>query len=247
MPTNWSTIWEIYTYAGLPVCVCECFKAHLWPFVLVSFMHFPTRERGRDGKWGRQRERGHCQAFCHVVYFVYKRVPLTYFVPHNERSWWPLINYITHKSALHTHTNTQTHTRVHSHTRLNKLAAHPRNLICMAFQFVLCCFLLSTFSSPSPPSTFFFFLCWFSFSFYFLYSGPFFVHCSLLVPCLLVLHLPLYKFLVFAPISFQIERWPQSFIFNAPGNEKQRSNMPQLVASRRDCRRRRRRRRQSRL
>jgi len=32
-----------------------------------------------------------------------------------------------------------------------------------------------------------------------------------------LLHLPLYKFLVFAPISFQIERCPQSFIFNAPG------------------------------
>lgn len=42
------------------------------------------REMGSEGE--RQRERGHCQAFCHVVYFVYKRVPLTYFVPHNERS-----------------------------------------------------------------------------------------------------------------------------------------------------------------
>lgn len=80
------------TYACLSacVCVCECFKAHLWPFVLVSFMHFPTREGQREREMGsegeRQRERGHCQAFCHVVYFVYKRVPLTYFVPHNERS-----------------------------------------------------------------------------------------------------------------------------------------------------------------
>lgn len=232
-------------YILMPACLRVCVSASrliygpsCWS-VLCIFPQESGRERGRDGKWGRQRERGHCQAFCHVVYFVYKRVPLTYFVPHNERSWWPLINYITHKSALHTHTNTQTHThthhRVHSHTRLNKLAAHPRNLICMAFQFVLCCFLLSTFSSSS---FFLLFLCWFSFSFYFLHSDPFFVHCSLLVPCLLVLHLPLYKFLVFAPISFQIERWPQSFIFNAPGNEKQRSNMPQLVASRRDCRRR---------
>lgn len=141
--------------------------------------------------------------------------------------------YNPQKRTPHPQIHKHTHTHIHSHTRLNKLAAHPRNLICMAFQFVLCCFLLSTFSSPSLPSPFFFFLCWFSFSFYFLYSGPFFVHCSLLVPCLLVLHLPLYKFLVFAPISFQIERWPQSFIFNAPGNEKQRSNMPQLVASRR--------------
>lgn len=78
--------YEIYILMPASVCVCECFKAHLWPFVLVSFMHFPTRERRGEGKRERQRERGHCQAFCHVVYFVYKRVPLTYFVPHNERS-----------------------------------------------------------------------------------------------------------------------------------------------------------------
>lgn len=128
------------------------------------------------------------------------------------------------------HKHTHTHTSTHSHTRLNKLAAHPRNLICMAFQFVLCCFLLSTFFFFS---TFFFCCLIFLFILFLLRCSFWYFFCSLLVPCLLVLHLPLYKFLVFAPISFQIERWPQSFIFNAPGNEKQRSNMPQLVGSRR--------------
>lgn len=67
-----------------PVCVCdpfELFKAHLWPASLVTFY-----------------------AFSHAVYFVYKRVALTYFVPHNERSWWSLINYkafqLTHTLAV---------------------------------------------------------------------------------------------------------------------------------------------------
>lgn len=103
-------------YILMPACLRVCVSASrliygpsCWP-ALCIFPQEREGETGRDGKWGRQRERGHCQAFCHVVYFVYKRVPLTYFVPHNERSWWPLINYITHKSALHTHTNTQTHT-----------------------------------------------------------------------------------------------------------------------------------------
>lgn len=39
-------------YLCLPACVCEVFKAHLWPFVLVSFMHFPTREGQREGEMG---------------------------------------------------------------------------------------------------------------------------------------------------------------------------------------------------
>lgn len=89
---------------------------------------------------------------------------------------------------IHKHTHTHTHTSTHSHTRLNKLAAHPRNLICMAFQFVLCCFLLSTFFFFS---TFFFCCVWFSFSFYFFYAAPFgtfFVHCLFLVCLCCICH-----------------------------------------------------------
>lgn len=176
-------------YLCRPACVCVwvlqgSFMA-LRAGQFYAFSHKRAGEREGDGKWGRQRERGHCQAFCHVVYFVYKRVPLTYFVPHNERSWWPLINYITHKSALHTHTNTQTHThthhRVHSHTRLNKLAAHPRNLICMAFQFVLCCFLLSTFFFSFSSLSFLLFFC-VGFPFHFI-SFTLVLFCSLFTAC----------------------------------------------------------------
>lgn len=47
---------DIYLCRPACVCVCECFKAHLWPFVLVSFMHFPTRERERERETGSERD-----------------------------------------------------------------------------------------------------------------------------------------------------------------------------------------------
>lgn len=108
---------DIYvTYACLPACVRSSrliYGPSCWSVLCI----FP-RERDREReRWG-ARETAWARTFCHVVYFVYKRVPLTYFVPHNERSWWPLINYITHKSALHTHkyANIHTHTPVHTRT-----------------------------------------------------------------------------------------------------------------------------------
>lgn len=145
-----------------PVCECdpfELFKAHLWPASLVTFY-----------------------AFSHAVYFVYKRVALTYFVPHNERSWWSLINY---KAFPHTHT--------HTRCRPINLPLTPTQFDLYGFS--ICALVLFSFI-PLP------------------FAGWMGGRISFL------LHLPLYKFLVFAPISFQIERCPQSFIFNAPRPSK---------------------------
>lgn len=91
----------------------------------------------------------------------------------------------------HKYTNTHIHTRVHSHTRLNKLAAHPRNLICMAFQFVLCCFLLSTFFFYSSSFSILLFFC-VGFPFHFisftLVLFLFTVHCLFLVCLCCICH-----------------------------------------------------------
>jgi len=54
--------------------------------VLRAGQFYAFSHTHRESTKREENRREHCQAFWHVVYFVYKRVPLTYFVPHNEHS-----------------------------------------------------------------------------------------------------------------------------------------------------------------